>query len=291
MVIAERKHRMKGYLIEKYENMAGAYTSNRLLLEAKKRNIELKMAGVEDTVIRDGSLYCGQEKLQEADFIINRYKYGVIKDELNSLAKRSYNSLAGVNRYINKASELMDMQHIDICLPKYIVAKWQLSYEELVSELGSPFVVKGLCGSQGNQVYLVEQETDYRNLKVQYQQQEMLFEEFIKESYGHDVRFLMIGGRVVACMERIAKEGFRSNFALGADVKSYPIDDRIREIAAAIYQKTELDIVGVDLLLGAEDYVFCEINVTPGIEGIERATQVNAAGQIMDYIYAHHSRV
>lgn len=275
---------MNGYLIEKYSNMAGAYTSGRLMEEAKLRNIKLKMLGVEDTVIRDGILHCGLKELSKVDFIINRYKYGVRKDELNALANRSYNELAGLNRYINKASELMDMQGLDICLPKYIVAKWQFTYEELVSILGSPFVVKGLQGSQGNQVYLVKQPKDYIGLKHRYQEQEMLFEEFIRESYGHDVRFLMIAGQVTACMERISKEGFRSNFALGGTVKSYPIDDRIREIGAAVYAKTKLDIVGVDLLLGAEDYVFCEINVTPGIEGIELATQVNAAGQIMDYI-------
>lgn len=275
---------MKGYLIEKYNNMAGAYTSSRLVQEAKKQGISLEMVGVEDTVIRDGTLYLGKNPLQKADFAINRYKHGVIKDEVNALVKRSYNSLSGLCRYIDKASELIDMKQVPIVLPKYIVAKWQLSYEEIVAELGSPFVVKGLQGSQGNQVYLVEQETQYKDLQKQYPGKEMLFEEFIRESYGKDVRFLMIAGEVSACMQRVAKAGFRSNFALGADVVSYPVNDRIREIARDIHQRTKIDIVGVDLLLGAKDYVFCEINVTPGIEGIERATQSNVAGQIIDYI-------
>ena len=275
---------MKGYLVEKYNNMAGAYTSSRLLQEAKKQGISLEMVGIEDTIIKDGKLYQGQNQIQEADFVINRYKHGVIKDELNALAKRGYNSLSGLHRYVDKASELMDMEKVPILLPKYIVAKWQLSYKEIVAELGGPFVVKGLQGSQGNQVYLVEQEAQYHELQKQYSGKEMLFEEFIRESYGKDVRFLMIAGKVSACMQRVAKTGFRSNFALGADVVSYPIDDRIREIARDIYQRTKLDIVGVDLLLGAKDYVFCEINVTPGIEGIERASESNVAGQIIDYI-------
>ena len=76
---------MKGYLIEKYTDMGNAYTTMRLLAEAKKAGIDLSPVGVSDTALVEGILMHRGKRLQEVDFIINRYKYGVIKDCINGL--------------------------------------------------------------------------------------------------------------------------------------------------------------------------------------------------------------
>lgn len=274
----------KGYLIERYTDMGSAYTTARLLTEAKSAGINLSVVGVEDVTLKNGTLFHKGQPLTEADFVINRYKYGVLKDCINRLAKHQYNRLEGLNRFVNKANELLTLAGGSLCFPKYILGRQGISYEEIADYLGVPFVAKGLLSSQGRQVYLVSGKEAYEKIRNKHGEEELLFQEFVKSSYGRDVRFFMIQGEVIACMERRAKEGFRANFALGGSVEKYEVDHRIREIGREIYEKTGLELLGVDLLFGEEDYVFCEINVTPGIEGMERATGVNVAGKIIGHV-------
>lgn len=274
---------MKGYLIEKYTDMGNAYTTARLLEEAKKTGLTLLPVGVEDTAVVDGTLIHRRKKLEDVDFVINRYKFGVIKDCINGLAKRQYNKLEGLNRFVNKANELISLAGGSLCFPRYVLGRQGISYEEIADFVGVPFVAKGLLSSQGREVYLISGKREYEEIRGKYREGELLFQEFIKSSYGRDVRFFLMKGEVLACMERRAKEGFRANFALGGSVAEYEINDRIREIGKEIYEKTELDLLGVDLLFGEDDYMFCEINVTPGIEGMERACRVNLAGKIIAY--------
>ena len=118
------------------------------------------------------------------------------------------------------------------------------------------------------------------------QSKEWLFEEFISESYGRDLRFYSIRGEAVACMQRRSQGDFRANVALGASVEPYPVTSHIRTIAADIYEQTGLDFLGIDLLFGREKPYFCEINVMPGLEGIEKASGINIAGKIMETIRA-----
>lgn len=274
----------KGYLIERYTDMGSAYTTARLLTEAKSAGINLSVVGVEDVTLKNGTLFHKGQPLTEADFVINRYKYGVLKDCINRLAKHQYNRLEGLNRFVNKANELLALAGGSLCFPEYILGRQGISYEEIADYLGVPFVAKGLLSSQGRQVYLVSGKEAYEKIRNKHGEEELLFQEFVKSSYGRDVRFFMIQGEVIACMGRRAKEGFRANFALGGSVEKYEVDHRIREIGREIYEKTGLELLGVDLLFGEEDYVFCEINVTPGIEGMERATGVNVAGKIIGHV-------
>ena len=110
-------------------------------------------------------------------------------------------------------------------------------------------MAKGLLSSQGREVYLISDKEVYEKIRKKHGEEELLFQEFVKNSYGRDVRFFMIQGEVIACMKRQAKDGFRANFALGGSVEKFEIDHRIREIGREIYKKTELDLLGVDLLL------------------------------------------
>ena len=103
------------------------------------------------------------------------------------------------------------------------------------------------------------------------------------EGFG-DLRFYSIRGEAVACMQRTSQGDFRANVALGASVEPYPVTSGIRTIAADIYEQTGLDFLGIDLLFGREKPYFCEINVMPGLEGIEKASGINVAGKIIETI-------
>ena len=278
---------MTGYIIEKYNKMTNAYTCNRLVEEAEKLGIDLKIIGIHDTIITENIIYNKGEKLEKRDFVINRYKWGKEKDEINSLAEKSYNTLDAYNIYINKYEQVKRLKSECFMVPKYVLGTSLSDYEDIINILGTPFVAKGLESSMGEQISLIEKREDLEDLYKQYgMEKEWLFEEFITTSFGRDMRFYSIRGEVVACMQRKSQGDFRANVALGASVEPYEITEKIRQIAKDIYEQTGLDFLGIDLLFGEEKPYFCEINVMPGLEGIEKASGVNVAKKIMETIKA-----
>lgn len=277
---------ISGYIIEKYNRMTNAYTCNRLVKEAANLGIDLKIIGIHDTIISENGLINNGIKLEKRAFVINRYKWGKIKDEINSLAIRSYNPLDAYNIYINKYEQVKRLRSDEFLVPKFLLGTPLLKYEDIIQILGTPFVAKGLESSMGEQISLIEKPEDLQNLSHTYgMEKEWLFEEFITSSFGRDMRFYSIRGEVVACMQRKSQGDFRANVALGASVEPYEITPQIRRIAKDIYEQTGLDFLGIDLLFGKEKLYFCEINVMPGIEGIETATGVNVAKKIIETIY------
>lgn len=276
---------LKGYIVEKYSLMTGAYSCNRLVEEAKKRGIDLRILGIADITITKEGVFCGHEKIKPCDFVIYRYKHGKIKDAIGALAKRAYNDTDAFCNYVNKFEQLRTLSSEGFLMPDYMLGTGFTSYEEVASKLGSSFVLKGLESAQGAEVYLVESDVQYKEVLGMYApEKEYVFEQYISTSYGRDIRFYSIRGEVIACMTREAVSGFKANVALGANVKAYPIDENIKQVAKDIYAQTGLDFLGIDLLFGLDKPYFCEINVMPGMEGMEKATGVNVAGAIIDTI-------
>ena len=276
---------IKGYIVEKYNKMTNAYTCNRLTEEAKKLDIDLRIIGIHDTMITPKGIWNKGELLEKREFLINRYKWGKEKDEINILAEKSYNSLTAYNIYINKYEQVKRLHSESFHMPKYILGTALLSFDEIGEVLGVPFVAKGLESSMGEQISLIETKEDMKKLCQQYgMEKEWLFEEFIKTSFGRDIRFYSIRGEVVACMQRKSQGDFRANVALGARVEPMEITETIRQAGKDIYEQTGLDFLGIDLLFGEEKPYFCEINVMPGLEGIEKASGVNVAKKIMETI-------
>ena len=276
---------IKGYLIEKYSQMTNAYTCNRLVEEAKELGIELSIIGVHDVQVRADGLYHKGNRLEKRDFVINRYKWGLIKEELNTLAEKSYNPIREYDKYINKYEQIKRLSSEAYLIPKYLLTTSQGNYEEMTAYLGTPFVVKGLESSMGAEVLLIEQKEAFYQLGKRYGvEKEWLCEEFIKTSIGKDMRFFSIRGEVVAGMIRKSQGDFRANVALGATVEPCEITSEIQKIAKDIYEQTGLDFLGIDLMFGETKQYFCEINVMPGIEGMETASRVNVAKKIMETI-------
>lgn len=279
------KKPIKGMIIEKYSNMKSAYTCDRLKDEARKKRIELSVIGIQDVSVVNKVVYCDGYKVESCDFVINRYKWGHIKHEISQLADRQYNNQKCFEKYINKYEQVKNITSDSFLMPKYCLATAYKDFDYLSGILGIPFIAKGLESSQGDEVFLINSKLELTDLLVKFKpDKEWLFQEFISISYGRDIRFYSIRGEVTACMTRKAASGFRANVALGASVEGYEITSQIRKIARDIYDQTNLDFLGIDLLFGEEKPFFCEINVMPGIEGIERATNINIAEKIIETI-------
>lgn len=152
---------------------------------------------------------------------------------------------------------------------------------------GAPVVIKLLEGTQGIGVILAP---DTRVAEavietLQSTRQNVLIQRFVAESRGRDVRALVVGDRVVAAMRRVAKgDEFRSNVHRGGTVEPIDLDEAYRETAVRAAQIMGLRVAGVDMLEGDDGPVIMEVNSSPGFEGIERATDLDIAGSIIDYV-------
>jgi ribosomal protein S6--L-glutamate ligase len=152
---------------------------------------------------------------------------------------------------------------------------------------GAPLVVKLLEGTQGIGVVLAETQKAaesvieaFRGLKAN-----ILVQEYIKEAGGADVRCFVIGGRVIASMERKARPGeFRSNLHRGGTAIKARLSPDERSTAVQAAKAMGLNVAGVDILRSNHGPVVMEVNSSPGLEGIERATESDIAAKIIEFL-------
>lgn len=152
---------------------------------------------------------------------------------------------------------------------------------------GAPLVIKLLEGTQGIGVVLAETKKAaesvieaFRGLRAN-----ILVQEFIKEAGGSDIRCLVVGGRVVAAMERKGAPGeFRSNLHRGGSAQLVKITPEERSTARRAAKVMGLNVAGVDILRSNHGPVVMEVNSSPGLEGIEGATGKDVAGMIVEYL-------
>ncbi|HAE30001.1 MAG TPA: 30S ribosomal protein S6--L-glutamate ligase, partial [Flavobacteriales bacterium] len=161
-------------------------------------------------------------------------------------------------------------------------------FDEIIASVGgTPLVIKLTEGTQGLGVMLAENNSSaesvieaFNKLKAR-----VIIQEFIKESRGEDIRAIVVGDRVVAAMKRTAPPGeFRSNVHRGGTCQSVELSESERDAALGACRALGLNVAGVDLLRSNRGPLVIEVNSSPGLEGIEGATEVDVAGAIVEYI-------
>jgi ribosomal protein S6--L-glutamate ligase len=163
--------------------------------------------------------------------------------------------------------------------------------EDLIKIVGgAPLVVKLLEGTQGKGIVLAETYKAAESLIDAFRElgANFLVQEFIKEAGGADIRAFVIGEKVVAAMKRQAKEGeFRSNLHRGGTATIVKLTPEERSTAVRAAKKMGLNVAGVDLLRSNHGPVVMEVNSSPGLEGIEKATGKDVATMVIQFIEKH----
>ena len=152
---------------------------------------------------------------------------------------------------------------------------------------GAPLIVKVVQSTHGSGVVLAETNkaaesviNAFRGLNA-----DILVQEFIKEAGGADIRCFVIGDKVIAAMKRQAKEGeYRSNLHKGGVATVVKLSPAERALAVRAASVIGLDVAGVDIIRSAHGPLVLEVNSSPGLEGIEKATGKNVAGAIIEYL-------
>lgn len=277
------------------------YSTRRLVIEAEKRGAEVEIVDPLET-----SLVLGEQNGVvihrgwpiEADAVIPRIGYSVTSEgvrivrQFESQGVYVANSADSILRSRDKltASQILSPQGIPV--PRTaLVTSWR-DTERAISRVGGvPCVIKASQGTQGNSVHLARSIRDanehvYRLLA---NRETVLVQEYIRESHGKDVRVIVAGGEVVAAMRRVARgREFRSNFHLGGQVEAIELKEDYAKIAIRAANLLGIEVGGVDLLEGRNGPILLEVNSSPGLEGIEKASKVNVAGKIIDMISQRH---
>jgi ribosomal protein S6--L-glutamate ligase len=191
----------------------------------------------------------------------------------------------------DKLRSMQILSRAGLGLPKTVFTNYSKDVSKILEEVGgSPVVIKLLEGTQGLGVVLADNDKAaisvmeaFNGLKAR-----VIVQEFIREAKGADIRAFVIDGHVVGAMKRQAKEGeFRSNLHRGGTAEVVQLS-RTEEIAALKAAKAlGLGIAGVDMLQSERGPLIIEVNSSPGLEGIERATQKDIAGEIIKYLEKH----
>ncbi len=198
------------------------------------------------------------------------------------------NGYIGVFRAKNKIRTLQMLDHFKIPVPKTVVVEDPTMLEEAAKEFKFPVIVKSIYGTHGRGVFLAESERSLKPI-VEYltvkEKGPVSVQEYIKEAKGKDLRVFVLGRKVVATMERVAKQGeFRANFHKGGTVGVADLSPEEKKIALRATDVLQLDIAGVDILRTKTGPKIIEVNSNPGLEGISRASGVNVAEKIVNFV-------
>jgi ribosomal protein S6--L-glutamate ligase len=198
------------------------------------------------------------------------------------------NTAHGISNARDKLRAIQILSRHDIGIPATTFARDRADIMPAIERVGgAPVVIKLLEGTQGIGVILAP------NTKVaeavietlQSTKQNVLIQRFVAESRGTDIRALVVGDRVVAAMRRRAVgDEFRSNVHRGGTVEAVELDPEYERTAVQSAQIMGLRVAGVDMLDSADGPLVMEVNSSPGLEGIETATNLDVAGAIVDFI-------
>ena len=274
------------------------YSTRRLLEAAEQRGHEVIVLDHLKCVlvIEKGNphIFYGGKEVVGIDAIIPRigtsvtfYGAAVVRQFEQMKVFSSVESQALV-RSRDKLRSLQLLAKAGIGMPKSAFASIPKNIENVLEQVGgAPVVIKLLEGTQGIGVILAETHKSAKSVIESFLalKANILVQEFIKEAGGADIRAFVVDGKVVGAMNRQGAPGeFRSNLHRGghANVINITRDERRAALLAA--KAMGLNVAGVDMLQSSKGPLILEVNSSPGLEGIEGATQVDIAGKIIEFI-------
>jgi ribosomal protein S6--L-glutamate ligase len=197
----------------------------------------------------------------------------------------SANESQAISRSRDKLRSLQLLSREGIGLPVTGFAHSTKDVDGLLDTVGTPVIIKLLEGTQGVGVVMAETRNAAESVIAAFRQLDanILVQEFIKEAGGADVRAFVVGNKVVAAMQRQGPAGeFRSNLHRGGTASKTRLTPEERSIAVRAARAVGLVVAGVDMLRSNHGPVVMEINSSPGLEGIEGATNVDVAAKIIE---------
>ncbi len=277
---------------------ASLYSTSRLMEAGEQRGHEMRVIDytrcyMNITSRRPSVIFRG-EALEGVDAIIPRigaphtfYGTAVVR-QFEMTGVYSAVESQGISRSRDKLRSMQLLARAGVGLPVTGFASNTQDIDGLLETVGgAPLVIKLLEGTQGTGVVLAETRKAAESVIGAFRQLDanILVQEYIKEAKGADIRALVVGGRVVAAMERRAAPGeFRSNVHRGGSVHKVKLAPEERATAVRAAKIMGLGVAGVDLMRSNHGPVVLEVNSSPGLEGIESASGIDVAGKVIEFL-------
>ena len=281
---------MNGIIIVNQTIGHNQYKIDRLQEESKKIGIHL------DVFVNDGTLSLIKDSkiqinLPKCDFILYFDKDIYLARLLEKDGRRLFNRADFIKLCDDKMLTFIKCANEGIRMPKTIsgplvytdLQESNYSFlDKIVKELGLPMVVKKVYGSLGEGVYLVKTKEELVDLYTNIARNPIIFQEYIKSSFGQSIRVLIINGKVFGSFVRKNNYDFRSNYGDEASSKTLKNPAKFEAFAQQIADKLQIEYAGIDLLvLDNDEPILCEINSNAFFEEFEKVTGKNVAREIL----------
>ena len=290
---------MSGWILYK-KDIEESYEIQRLVEEFEKQDISIRVVNPQDVDIfvdRDDrkSIRVSGKLRKLPDFVLPRTGSGTtyfIKAIIRHLERMGVILINGSNSIDAVKDKLYTQQILgqsNLPVPKTLLVKHPIDVEFVESNIGYPAIIKTLSGSFGAGVFMAETRKQLKQLikmaEITNENYDIIIQEYIKDSYGKDLRVFVLNGKVIGCMMRQSSDDdFRANIMRGGEGIPYQVNDKVEWIATEAAKVLDLDIAGVDLLFDNGGYKICEVNSSPGFKGMEEYTKTNIAEEIVNYI-------
>ena len=278
----------------------GCYSTRRLREAAEQRGHKVKVL---DTLkfsidLEQGQpdLYFRSKQLSHYDAVLPRigasisYFGTAVVRQFEQMDIYCANTSAGISNSRDKLRSLQILSRHQIGIPETTFVRDRRDVLPAIERVGgAPVIIKLIEGTQGIGVLMAETAKSAEAIVelLQSQKQSVLIQKFVAESKGRDIRAFVVGDQVVGAMRRVAQGNeFRSNVHRGGRTELVVLDDVYCQTAIRAAQIMGLRVAGVDMLEGKDGPQVMEINSSPGLEGIERCTQLDIAGAVVDFMAA-----
>ena len=289
---------MKGWIFTTQENPS--YETKRLIECFAQEGIEcfaIHPNNVDIFISKESrrSVLVSNEHTSIPDFVIPRvgssttYYQKAVFRHLERMGVLFINSSDAIDNVKDKLYTMQILAQNNIPHPKTMLVKNPIDSDYVERNIGFPIVVKSLSGTHGKGVYLADNKTNFEQLVEMMEQFNdrfnIILQEFVSDSFGRDLRIIVVGGKVIGAMKRESSDGdFRANITRGGGAKPVELDEQMEYLALESTKLLGLDIGGVDLLYDSDGYKICEVNSSPGFNGMEKYTEIRVAEQIVMYV-------
>jgi ribosomal protein S6--L-glutamate ligase len=301
---------LKAFYVNSFQNKTGLriavlasnpelYSNRRIMEAGEMRGHQMQFLSIKECYMKlDADQpeihYRGGKILDNFDAVIPRIRpsitfYGcAVTRQFEALKVFCLNSASAITQSRDKLYSLQLLLNHGVDIPTTGFANSPLDTDDLIKMVGGPpLIVKLLEGTQGKGVVLAETKkaaesviNAFKSLNVN-----ILVQEFIKEANGKDLRLFVIDGKVVATIQREALPGeFRANIHLGGTASIIKPTIEEKKIAIKAAKAMDLKVAGVDIIRSSKGPLLLEVNSSPGLEGIEGATNKDIAGEMIKAI-------
>jgi ribosomal protein S6--L-glutamate ligase len=281
-----------------------SYSNRRMIFEAEQRGHEVEVINYLRCYLKvklnDITIFYEGRELNYFDAIIPRvgashtfFGTAVVR-QFEIMKTFCLNSSLGITRSRDKLRALQTLARNGFMIPDTGSSHSTNDVGGLIETVGgAPLVVKLIEGTQGLGVVLTRSHKAAESVIQAFcgLKSDVIVQDFIDEAKGEDLRLFVVGDKVVASMMRKAAKGdFRSNFHRGGSTKKVKITEKERQMAVRSARDLGLKLAGVDIIRSSRGPMILEVNSSPGFEGLENATNINVAGEIISFIERRHSK-